>query len=66
MNVNLLRSKMALKGHKDRDLGNVLNVKRTHVYKKLKGSVDFSRKDIQIIINEYELTPKEIQEIFFN
>ena len=66
MNVNLLRSKMALKGHRDRDLGIVLNITPTVAYKKLKGDVDFLRTDIQLIKKEYDLTPEETTEIFFD
>ena len=65
MNVNLLRSKMALKGHRDKDLAEVLEVTPSTLSKKLKNEIALYREDIQKIIELYKLTPDEIQEIFF-
>jgi len=65
MDANLLRSKMALKGHKDIDLARVLGIASSAVSKKLRQDIKMSQIDIQKIINEYALTPEETTAIFF-
>ena len=65
MNVNLLRSKMALEGHRDKDLAGVLESTPNTAYKKLRGEVTFYPSDIKKIIERYRLTPEETQQIFF-
>ena len=65
MNVNVLKSKMALYGDKLHDLGEYLGVTKSSISNKINGKVDFSRKDIQKIIERYNLTTEETNEIFF-
>ena len=65
MNVNLLRSKAALHGYRDIHLASKLNLSQTAISLKLRGRSEFSRKQISQLSSILNLTPEEIQEIFF-
>jgi hypothetical protein len=65
MNINLLKSKMALRGDRMQDLGVCLGVTVSAISNKINGKVEFSRVDVQKIIDRYGLTPDETHEIFF-
>jgi antitoxin component HigA of HigAB toxin-antitoxin module len=65
MNVNLLRSKIALTGHRDSDLANIIGVSSAAVSSRMNGNTEFSRLDISKIIKRYGLTTEETHKIFF-
>jgi transcriptional regulator with XRE-family HTH domain len=66
MNINLLRSKIALHGHRDKDLAEILGITKTGVSKKFRGIASFRQSDIEKIICYYKLTPEETTAIFFD
>lgn len=65
MNVNLLRSKMALKGdYTLTALAELLELSRPALTARLTEQVDWTLAEIRKIIQQYELTEKETCEIF--
>ena len=65
MNVNLLRSKMMLKGHRDKDLAEVLRITQASISSKMNMITTFDQREISKIVHYYELTPNETHSIFF-
>jgi antitoxin component HigA of HigAB toxin-antitoxin module len=65
MNVSLLRSKMMLRGHRDKDLQEVLGLSRISISGRMTGLREFTLKDITKIAEYYKLTPKEVKDIFY-
>jgi transcriptional regulator with XRE-family HTH domain len=63
--MNLLKSKMALHGDKLKELADVLNISVSAVSLKMSGVNNFNRTDIEKIIDHYNLTPDETNDIFF-
>lgn len=66
MNINLLKSKMALNGDNQVRLAEALNITKNAMCKKLQEKNEFKRSEIEIIAKRYQLTSDEIKEIFFN
>lgn len=66
MDINLLRSKMALKGDTQADLADVLDITPQALSSKMTQSYDFKQSEINIIAKRYDLTGDEIKQIFFN
>lgn len=68
MNLNLLNSKMALKGDRNDDLAKALEIspQRLSAKKNNTNGAEFTQNEIQIIKDRYNLTDSEIIEIFFN
>lgn len=66
MDVNLLKSKMALKGDTLNELANALNITRNALYCKMSQIYEFKQGEISIIADRYELTNDEIRKIFFS
>lgn len=67
MNKALLRSVMVLNGHTNKDLASLLNVTETSVSSKInENGSEFKQSEIAIIAKEYNLTPEQIQAIFFD
>lgn len=66
MNKNALRSLMALHGDTRKSLAAALNVSKQTVGGKINGHSDFKQSEIRIIIDRYQLTPAEVDEIFFD
>ena len=66
MDVNLLKSKMALYGDNQVKLAEALNITTNSMCKKLQEKNEFKRSEIEIIAKRYELTSDEIKEIFFS
>lgn len=65
MNVNLLRSKMALKGDFTLSaLAERLELSRPALTARLTGEVDWTLAEIRKIVRYYELNEKETCEIF--
>lgn len=51
---------------KTKDLAKKLNISRSTLYKKLQGDLEFTRKEINVIIAEFKLTDNEVIRIFFD
>jgi hypothetical protein len=67
MNKALLRSIMALKSHTNKDLASLLNVSEVSISSKInENGTEFKQSEIAIIAKEYNLTPEQIQAIFFD
>ena len=66
MNTNELISKMKKIADRQEDLANALNISLPSVNAKINGKRDFTQTEISIIAARYELTPEEVNLIFFN
>ena len=66
MNINLLKSKIVLKGKKIPTIANDLGISRTSLYRKLKGKSEFTRSEIARLIGILDLKKENAIEIFFN
>ena len=66
MDINLLRSKMALHGDTQSTLAEALNIAPQTLCIKLSQEYDFKQSEISIIAKRYNLTSDEIKQIFFN
>lgn len=68
MNKNALRSKMAYANDTYKSLGLFLKISEQCVCNKVneKRGAEFTQKEIEKIKIRYQLSPKEIDEIFFN
>lgn len=65
MNSTELKVEMLRKKVNQTQLAEKLNISKSALSKKLKGVNEFSRKDISIVKEVLNLTPKRIDEIFF-
>lgn len=65
MNTNMLISKMKLFGDRQEDLAKALKLSLTTVNAKINGKRDFTQTEIALIAARYELTPEEVNQIFF-
>lgn len=65
MNSLLLDLKIKEKGKTIEYIAKVLGIDPATFYRKKKGISDFTRKEIQIIRFELDLTPNEVDLIFF-
>jgi len=68
MDINKLKSKMALNGDNGGDLANYLGISRTTLSSKMNetNNAEFTQGEIQKIKERYSLNSKEVDEIFFN
>ena len=66
MNLKLLKDKRKLLGLTQEEFAERLGMARTNYFKKEKGRENFKQEQIDKIIKELKLTPKEVVEIFFN
>lgn len=68
MNTTLLKSKMVLYGDNNTTLGKALNIAYQTVSAKINNTngAEFTQGEITKIKERYNLTPNEIDEIFFN
>lgn len=68
MNTTLLKSKMVLFGDNNNTLGKALGIAYQTVSAKLNNTngAEFTQGEIAAIKKRYDLTPSEIDEIFFN
>lgn len=66
MNTNMLISKMKLFGDNQTDLANELNLSLASTNTKINGKRDFTQTEISVIAVRYELTPEEVNQIFFD
>ena len=65
MNKNAFVSIMALHGDTRRTLAQALGVTTHTVGEKINGHSDFKQSEIKIVIDRYNLTPTQVDKIFF-
>ncbi|MBQ9737898.1 MAG: helix-turn-helix transcriptional regulator [Alphaproteobacteria bacterium] len=65
MNVNLLKSKMALNGDTQTTLAEAIGITQNAIWMKMNNRCEFKRSEIEAIAKRYNLTGDEIQQIFF-
>lgn len=65
MNKNAFRSVMVLHGDTQKDVADALNISEQTVGDKVNGYSDFKQSEIKILIQRYNLTPAQVDEIFF-
>lgn len=68
MDINKLKSKMALHGDNGGDLANYLHISRSTLSSKMNktNGSEFTQNEILKIKEKYSLTSDEVDEIFFN
>ncbi len=68
MNKPLLESKMKLKQDNQSDLANYLGISLSRLNAKIneKDGAEFNQGEITEIKRRYDLTPEEVDQIFFN
>lgn len=66
MNINLLKSQIALKGKKLSEIAEKLKISKSALYRKLNCTSDFTRQEICILISFLEIDTKKAMDIFFN
>lgn len=66
MNKNAFKSLMALHGDTRQSLAAALKISKQTVGGKINGHTDFKQSEIRKIIERYNLTPAEVDEIFFD
>jgi DNA-binding CsgD family transcriptional regulator len=62
---NELRSQMALHGDTNQSLADALGISYGAFSQKINGKQSFTQREIQIIIDRYDLTAENTQRIFF-
>ena len=65
MNFNELRSEMILHDINNDTMASILKISRSAWYRKMSGKVDFTREEIQSIIEALHLCPEKVVSIFF-
>ena len=65
MNSKLLKAQIIMCGKKMNDVANELGISKTAFYRKLKGETEFTRHEIEVIINYLGLTIEKAVDIFF-
>lgn len=65
MNERLFRAKMAEYGDTQETLAEALGISRTRLNAKINGVADFRQMEILFIKGRYNLTPSDIDAIFF-
>lgn len=66
MNKNHFKSIMVLNGDTQKTVADALNVSEQTVGDKVNGISDFKQSEIKVLINRWNLTPSQVDEIFFN
>ena len=66
MNKNHFKSVMALYGDTQKTVAAALNVSEQTIGDKINGLSDFKQSEIKILIDRWNLTPAQVDEIFFN
>ncbi|CAI3547741.1 hypothetical protein [Clostridium neonatale] len=66
MNLTELKIEMLRQNVNHNTLAKALDISKSGLSKKLNGTTDFSRKDIFIVKKTLNLSPKRVDEIFFN
>ena len=66
VNSKLLKSKMILHDDTVETLAEALDISRQTLSSKINNKTDFWQSEIKFFVKRYELTPEEMNEIFFN
>ncbi|MBY6789252.1 helix-turn-helix transcriptional regulator [Clostridium botulinum] len=65
MNVNLLKSQIALRGKTIKEIAEKLKISKSAMYRKMYGKSEFTRAEISILIDYLEINFEKAIEIFF-
>lgn len=65
LDKNELKAAMARYGDRQENLATTLGLTASGLSVKINGTVDFKRNEIELIMLRYNLTPEEVQRIFF-
>ena len=65
LNKNLLKGKIVENGMSIRTLAREMSINEATLHRKLNGTSDFTRKEIQKIVSVLSLTSNDIEDIFF-
>lgn len=66
MNINLLKSQIALHGKTIKDIAEKLNISKSALYRKMYGKSEFTRIEISLLIDYLEIDLEKAMEIFFD
>ncbi|MEG0133067.1 MAG: XRE family transcriptional regulator [Clostridium sp.] len=66
MNATLLKSQIVLNDKKILDVAKQLKISRSALYRKLNSETEFTRHEIEVLINYLNLSVDIAMEIFFN
>jgi predicted DNA-binding protein YlxM (UPF0122 family) len=66
MNINLLKSEFVLKDIKIEAAAKELNISKSSMYRKIKGTSEFTRKELQDLMRVLDLSREKAMEIFFS
>lgn len=66
MNKNHFKSIMVLHGDTQKTVADALGVSEQTVGDKVNGLSDFKQSEIKVLIDRWELTPAQVDEIFFS
>ena len=66
MDINLLKSQIAIKGKTIKEIASRLEISKSALYRKMYGKSEFTRAEIFILIKFLEITNEKAMEIFFN
>ena len=66
MNVNLLKSQVALKGKTFKEIATKLKISKSALYRKMYRKSGFTRAEIPILITYLEIDVEQAMEIFFD
>lgn len=62
---NEFKAMLAKNGENQGDLANTLGLTSSGLSVKVNGTVDFKRNEIELMILRYNLSPEDVQRIFF-
>lgn len=65
LNANMLKGKIVENGLSIAKFSELSKIKRTALYRKLSGKVEFTRVEIEKIAELLQLSPMQIKDIFF-
>lgn len=65
MNINALKAKMVLEGISTEKLAQEIGVSKSAFYRKLNGKTEFTREEIQKIIDVLRISNSDAFKIFF-
>lgn len=66
MNKNHFKSVMVLHGDTQKTVADALTVSEQTIGDKINGISDFKQSEIKTLIDRWNLTPAQVDEIFFN
>lgn len=66
MNKNAFRSVMIYHGDTQKDVADALSITEQTVSDKINGLSDFKQTEIKTLIERWQLTPGQLNEIFFS